>query len=410
MKDRRKAFCFQTTEAMDLIRGRYTGADRKSAIALYQSMTDLANRRRREGGRDGFTASRKELAEFAGMGVASVKRFREEFEQMGLLQVVRQTRDDGLHLPNVWVLDDPDDQPADAASAKDVRPGRTYPPSHADVRARPRQTQGASVTDAPPLLHEREEGSGVVAKAPIPDPEQAREEARARASEDQVSERLCVLLADRLKAAVPGAPWVAPDADGRAAAKRLVAEHGAERIEQIIDFATSNSFWRGRATSMVNVERSLGTLWNQESEAFTESAGPLAEQPAGGMEFRGGTERPRSSAAAPQRVDPGYPPTPAPVSTEWCVADAKAKAKLAERWAELLRTTLARTFPPQTLENLAGDLHPHHLGDDGWVLAVPAYKAAWVAQRYSASLECAAGVTVRIVGCRDLFTAGETAA
>jgi DNA-binding transcriptional ArsR family regulator len=111
MKDaRRTPFCWQEVATLRAIKERcsFPGTDGKPlslahALSIYVAATWLANDRFRDGGRDGFEASRAELAAYAGVSDRTVDRYVALFEEMGLLVVERQRRG-GLNLPNRWVL------------------------------------------------------------------------------------------------------------------------------------------------------------------------------------------------------------------------------------------------------------------------------------------------------------------
>lgn len=108
MRDIRNApFIWQSVEAMAAIRGRFEGRERKTAIAVYVSMTEVANEARSAS----FRAYRQEIASRAGISVATLDRIVTGLCEIQLLQ--RETQPKGvLNGPNGWTLiDPPADQP-----------------------------------------------------------------------------------------------------------------------------------------------------------------------------------------------------------------------------------------------------------------------------------------------------------
>jgi hypothetical protein len=127
---RRPPFCFQTIGTMAIIRaaapikGDREVLARSYAIAAYQALTEIAQTHWSDGGRDGFRAERKLVAETAGISLPTLDRATALFERLGLLQVERETRA-GFRLPHRWILIEPVDNRADNA----VNPaGNPYQP------------------------------------------------------------------------------------------------------------------------------------------------------------------------------------------------------------------------------------------------------------------------------------------
>src|SRR4051812_33780970 len=100
--ERRPAFCYQELDAMRIIRGTFEGKSRQAAVAIYQALTEVANEERWRGGRDGFAAGRRRIAEYAGVGLATFDRYARRFEELGLVRVTRR-REGEANLPNTWV-------------------------------------------------------------------------------------------------------------------------------------------------------------------------------------------------------------------------------------------------------------------------------------------------------------------
>jgi hypothetical protein len=105
MRDaRRPPFCYQELAATRALRARFDGEERRTALAIYQSLTEEANDQRT---RDGFPASRRRVADLAGCSTDTVDRYVARFVELGLLTVTRRQHE-GLHLPNLWTLVSPD--------------------------------------------------------------------------------------------------------------------------------------------------------------------------------------------------------------------------------------------------------------------------------------------------------------
>jgi len=146
---RRPPFCFQTLDATAAIRARFDGVRRGTAIAIYATLTEVANEEGGASARESFEATRKRIAEMVGISVDTLDRYVRILEQIGLIAVERRT-EGGAHLPNVWHLSDPPGRTDAARVAAPVRHirARTLPeeerkpkkdPSGAPTRARSTQ-------------------------------------------------------------------------------------------------------------------------------------------------------------------------------------------------------------------------------------------------------------------------------
>lgn len=100
---RRAPFFYQTEDALDAIRERFSGSRRTTAIAVYVVLTETANRLGGEKARDGFRASRTSVAKMVGVSVDTFDRYVSELVEVGLLEVERE-RVEGVNLPNRWRL------------------------------------------------------------------------------------------------------------------------------------------------------------------------------------------------------------------------------------------------------------------------------------------------------------------
>lgn len=112
-------FCFQTHSALDVLRDHFQGTKRVTALAVYVALTEAANRRGGASARDGFTATRADIAEAAGVSADTLDRYASDLAKIGLLAIERR-RVEGVNLPNIWRLLEPVPVPPLAAP---VRPG-----------------------------------------------------------------------------------------------------------------------------------------------------------------------------------------------------------------------------------------------------------------------------------------------
>lgn len=122
--DRRAPFCFQTHGALDAIRSHFEGPKRTTAIAIYVALTETANRNGGASVRENFRASRKEVAERAGVSVDTLDRYVGGFAEIGLLEVERE-RVGSVNLANRWSLREPDRTGAPPSRTGAATPSRT---------------------------------------------------------------------------------------------------------------------------------------------------------------------------------------------------------------------------------------------------------------------------------------------
>jgi hypothetical protein len=80
-------FLWIANDAMDELR-RVPPRDRLGAMGVYACLAYMASTYR-DGGHDGFSATRRELATVAGIGVRTVDRYVAILEKVALLQVER---------------------------------------------------------------------------------------------------------------------------------------------------------------------------------------------------------------------------------------------------------------------------------------------------------------------------------
>lgn len=102
---RRPPFCFQTHDALDLIRRSFEPRSIATALAIYLCLTEAANRLGGVEARSGFVAARKEIARSAGVSLDTLDRYVSKLAEIGLIEVIRETVG-SVNLPNRWSLRD----------------------------------------------------------------------------------------------------------------------------------------------------------------------------------------------------------------------------------------------------------------------------------------------------------------
>lgn len=122
---RRSPFCYQTHDALDAIRSFYSNpvhpygyGKLSTALAVYVCLTESANRHGGDAARNGFVASRKEIAELAGISVDGLDRYIATLVGVGLVEVTKEVVGKA-NLPNRWRL--VDSPPGRAESATPSR-------------------------------------------------------------------------------------------------------------------------------------------------------------------------------------------------------------------------------------------------------------------------------------------------
>ena len=121
--NRRAPFCYQTMDALAVIRENFNGSHRASAIGVYVTLTETANRIGGASARGGFSAVRKEIADDAGISVDTLDRYVKRFEEIGILYVER-VKTGTVNHPNVWTLCDVSHAPPSRTHA--ATPSRTH--------------------------------------------------------------------------------------------------------------------------------------------------------------------------------------------------------------------------------------------------------------------------------------------
>ena len=160
-------FCYQTRAALDVIRGEFSGTKRATALAVYVALTDLAARRHYNGGRNGYTAGRRELAAAAGVGIDTLDRYVKSLERIGLLNVLRAKVGES-NLPNRWALV----EPSPAGGSRSPGPPLAAGDGHKELEVNLEGEANASHTAVPgvPPPHQ-ENRPGKVDGKPVTDEE-----------------------------------------------------------------------------------------------------------------------------------------------------------------------------------------------------------------------------------------------
>jgi hypothetical protein len=158
VKDRRRfPFCLQEHRAVELIHANWSGRERTTALAIYQAMTYLASVHYRDGGRDGFAATRAEIAEKAGSKPATVDVYSRAFVAIGILVIERRQTEKGRDLASVWVLESAEvgvteEEPSRLRGVPEGAPtggSRRAPEEEPPTRARP-ESEVEGRQDTPP--------------------------------------------------------------------------------------------------------------------------------------------------------------------------------------------------------------------------------------------------------------------
>lgn len=102
--ERTPPFCWQAHDAIERIRAHFAGRRVQTALAAYLGLTYLASTRYREGGRDGFAASRKEVAGLIGIKTSTFDEIAGGLIEIGLLDKRHRTDDTGRDIAPVWAL------------------------------------------------------------------------------------------------------------------------------------------------------------------------------------------------------------------------------------------------------------------------------------------------------------------
>src|SRR3989344_8893904 len=99
------AFAWQDMRVMKIIRNHYGEEKRTTAIAIYQSLTELASLAGRGQGKhvSQFTAYLITIAEKSGKSVSTIKRYTKEFRDLQIL-VWEKRRNGKMNMSSMWKL------------------------------------------------------------------------------------------------------------------------------------------------------------------------------------------------------------------------------------------------------------------------------------------------------------------
>jgi hypothetical protein len=246
--DERTPFCYQTIPAMEAIRDAVpreaTRPGRSHVVAVYQAFTEIANQQWRTGGREGFEATREDVAEYSGCGESTVDRVAVILGKAGLL--ARRGR---KGKPNLWVLLDP-------------------PPTEKEgcLPGTPHSQGGKSSTPGTPPLHIEEEEEVNPSDLPAK---------LATTKESKEKFPLSHLLSELLQASgVP--PHKAKVSARWVDAERLMYERDGRDptlAAELLRWAHAHTFWRGVILSMPNFREKFDQIRLQRER---EGEGPAA--------------------------------------------------------------------------------------------------------------------------------------
>lgn len=98
-------FAWQDVRIMKMIRLNYSGKKRTTAIAIYQTLTELASLEGRGQGKhvNCFKAYLETIAERSGKSVTTIKRYSKEFKKLGIISWENQKKGK-MNLSNLWKL------------------------------------------------------------------------------------------------------------------------------------------------------------------------------------------------------------------------------------------------------------------------------------------------------------------
>lgn len=103
--DRRRApFCWQNLDDLEAIRSRCPRANLSTTLAVYTTLTEMASKHHRNGGRAGFLETRNRIAELAGVSVRTADGALSRLAEFGLIGI--EKRSEGrTRLPSRYCLE-----------------------------------------------------------------------------------------------------------------------------------------------------------------------------------------------------------------------------------------------------------------------------------------------------------------
>lgn len=121
-------FTWQDTRIMKIIREFYCGEKRTTAIAIYQTLTELASLAGRGQGKhvSQFNAHQITIAEKAGKSISTIKRYAKDFEFLGIIskQPLKMGK---MNRASLWKLHDYDRSYSEPTPSHNKDP---YPLAH----------------------------------------------------------------------------------------------------------------------------------------------------------------------------------------------------------------------------------------------------------------------------------------
>jgi hypothetical protein len=261
---RRPPFCYQTLGALAAIRAQFVGSRRATALAVYLTLTEVANAHGGAAGRNGFEATRKELAESAGVSVPTLDRYAKLLSTAGVLAVERRMIG-SVNLTNLWVITDPS-----------APPSRTELPRVASEDGH----IARAGTDAVQEVNQEKELESAAVKRIYEHWRKARGKSRASyekispARRQKIQARLKEFSEDELIAAIDAVardPW--PD---RAIHDDLtVIFRGREHVERFLDIPSANGKAKANLLPAYDQAKAwvLETGWRYEDSDLLDELG-----------------------------------------------------------------------------------------------------------------------------------------
>lgn len=142
MRDHRQQFGFQYLDDLRAIRASCPKANLTSALAVYLVLTELAAEQYRSGGREGFVASRKAVAEAAGVSLPTLDKAIKRLADVHLIGIERR-REGTTDLPSRYCL-----TPGQLISPPAKPKALGLDPSRAGETATTRDRKGANAPNA----------------------------------------------------------------------------------------------------------------------------------------------------------------------------------------------------------------------------------------------------------------------
>ncbi len=95
-----RRWCWQDKDITSLIRSSFNGQRLTTALAIYQSLTELAS----NNNSDEFNAYFSQIAKLSGKSTPTIKRYSNQFISLGILDKKNRRVDEKTNLSNQWSL------------------------------------------------------------------------------------------------------------------------------------------------------------------------------------------------------------------------------------------------------------------------------------------------------------------